>query len=329
MADLYQLLAVSPGASPDELRAAYRRLLKRHHPDQFPTGTPAHRRASGVTRALVAAWDVLGEPASRRAYDATLVGGRSCVSVPAGAPSRPSHRDQGQETSRETGRETGRDERRSAPAPQQRRVEQRYVEAHGPARLREVGPPAGDQASELLVRALRQVVAGASGSTGQVAEELYAAAVAELPGVRSRATPGTADRSVAAAALATARRELGSRGQRPRPLLDAVAEEALRALDAASPAGLLAGDATTGRATARGTTAGALRTLMWVAAAVWLVLTSQLLGDPQPTTSAWLHDVALSAALGATVIGPWWFLARAVRPQAVPGTRSPLTPAGT
>lgn len=72
MADLYQLLAVPPSASAQQLRSAYRAQLRRHHPDRFRAGSSAHQQACAVTRALVAAWEVLGEPGTRAAYDAGL-----------------------------------------------------------------------------------------------------------------------------------------------------------------------------------------------------------------------------------------------------------------
>jgi molecular chaperone DnaJ len=60
-ADHYATLGVSPGASAAEIKAAYRSLVKRHHPD-----------AGGDERtilALNAAWEVLGDGDRRRDYD--------------------------------------------------------------------------------------------------------------------------------------------------------------------------------------------------------------------------------------------------------------------
>lgn len=86
MADLYQLLAVSYDASAEQLRSAYRRQLRRHHPDRFRAGSVEHQQACAVTRAVVAAWEVLGEPASRAAYDATLGRVRESVREPVREP---------------------------------------------------------------------------------------------------------------------------------------------------------------------------------------------------------------------------------------------------
>jgi curved DNA-binding protein CbpA len=59
----YDVLAVPATASADEIRAAYRALVKRHHPDA-PSGS------ADLFRAVQAAYDVIGEAEKRRKYDA-------------------------------------------------------------------------------------------------------------------------------------------------------------------------------------------------------------------------------------------------------------------
>ncbi len=59
--DPYAVLEVCPSATQAELKAAYRRLVKQHHPD-----------AGGTEErilALNAAWEQLGDPESRRDFD--------------------------------------------------------------------------------------------------------------------------------------------------------------------------------------------------------------------------------------------------------------------
>ena len=60
--DYYSILAVRPDASPEEIRAAYRRLAKRLHPDVGGESVTFH--------AVQEAYDALSDPAGRRAYDA-------------------------------------------------------------------------------------------------------------------------------------------------------------------------------------------------------------------------------------------------------------------
>lgn len=61
MADLYDILQVSPRADADVVRAAFRALARKHHPD-----------FGGDSRAMIAlseAWHVLGDARKRAAYD--------------------------------------------------------------------------------------------------------------------------------------------------------------------------------------------------------------------------------------------------------------------
>ena len=70
MADPYAVLEVLPSATAAEIKAAYRRLVKQHHPD---AGGDDQRML-----ALNAAWEVLSDVERRRAHDRTrLPSGRS------------------------------------------------------------------------------------------------------------------------------------------------------------------------------------------------------------------------------------------------------------
>ncbi|MBI4442724.1 MAG: DnaJ domain-containing protein [Acidobacteria bacterium] len=60
--DYYAILGVAPDASPEQVRAAYRLLAKKHHTDAG--GDPARFRT------LQQAYETLNDPALRRRYDA-------------------------------------------------------------------------------------------------------------------------------------------------------------------------------------------------------------------------------------------------------------------
>jgi len=63
----YEVLGLAPAAPPEEVRQAYLRLARRHHPDR--AGGDAERM-----REVNEAWTVLGDPARRALYDLTLPG---------------------------------------------------------------------------------------------------------------------------------------------------------------------------------------------------------------------------------------------------------------
>jgi curved DNA-binding protein CbpA len=66
--DLYQLLGVPREASREEIALAWRRRARDEHPDARPSDADAPERF----RALAGAWQVLGDPARRAAYDRVL-----------------------------------------------------------------------------------------------------------------------------------------------------------------------------------------------------------------------------------------------------------------
>ncbi|QBI21620.1 J domain-containing protein [Egibacter rhizosphaerae] len=65
MWDHYGLLGVSSRATHAEIRAAYLRLVREHHPDHRPDDPASEDKV----RAANAAWEVLGDEDRRAAYD--------------------------------------------------------------------------------------------------------------------------------------------------------------------------------------------------------------------------------------------------------------------
>ena len=70
--NFYQILGVGRSASAKEIKAAYRDLVKRHHPDLFPA-PGAKAQATEKLRQINAAYAVLGNAKRRHDYDQRLI----------------------------------------------------------------------------------------------------------------------------------------------------------------------------------------------------------------------------------------------------------------
>ncbi len=64
--DPYQELGVARSASADEIRRAFRKLAKAHHPDQHPGDKASEERFKRIT----AAFDIVGDEEKRKKFDA-------------------------------------------------------------------------------------------------------------------------------------------------------------------------------------------------------------------------------------------------------------------
>ena len=65
MKDYYQILGVSRGVSPEDLKKAYRRLARQYHPDMNKGEKKAEERFKEISEA----YSVLSEPEKRKQYD--------------------------------------------------------------------------------------------------------------------------------------------------------------------------------------------------------------------------------------------------------------------
>jgi molecular chaperone DnaJ len=72
MTDYYEVLQVSRNAEPEVIEKAYKALAMKYHPDRAEAG--AHVAATARLQRVNEAYSVLGDPAKRAVYDATLPG---------------------------------------------------------------------------------------------------------------------------------------------------------------------------------------------------------------------------------------------------------------
>jgi curved DNA-binding protein CbpA len=84
MADPYKTLGVKPGDSDDAIRAAYRKLAKKHHPD-LNQGKPD---AADRFKAISSAYDILSDKDKRARFDRGEIDadGRETAAGRAGRP---------------------------------------------------------------------------------------------------------------------------------------------------------------------------------------------------------------------------------------------------
>lgn len=80
--DPYKVLQVDREAEQEVIQAAYRRLARKYHPDLAET-----REAASRMSAINAAWELIGDPAARTAYDRKRAA--EAARPPAAAPPAP------------------------------------------------------------------------------------------------------------------------------------------------------------------------------------------------------------------------------------------------
>jgi molecular chaperone DnaJ len=70
MIDPYKVLGVSPSATPEEIKKAYRSKAKQYHPDLHPNDPDAARKMNEINEA----YDILSNPEKHRRYQAGQTG---------------------------------------------------------------------------------------------------------------------------------------------------------------------------------------------------------------------------------------------------------------
>src|SRR5258706_13011541 len=81
--DYYSTLGVAKTAAEKEIKQAYRKLARKHHPDVNPNDKSAEAKFKAINEA----YEVLGDPAKRKKYDE--LGSNWRMYEQAGAPGGP------------------------------------------------------------------------------------------------------------------------------------------------------------------------------------------------------------------------------------------------
>ena len=63
--DYYQILGIAKSASAEEIRKAYRKMARKHHPDLNPGNKEAEKKFKEINEANT----VLSDPEKRKKYD--------------------------------------------------------------------------------------------------------------------------------------------------------------------------------------------------------------------------------------------------------------------
>lgn len=63
--DYYKILGVNKNAKPEEIKSAYRKLARKHHPDLNPSDKESHKKFQQINEAN----EVLSDPEKRKKYD--------------------------------------------------------------------------------------------------------------------------------------------------------------------------------------------------------------------------------------------------------------------
>ena len=79
--DPYKILQVDSEAEDEVIQAAYRRLARKYHPDLAATDEAAQRMS-----AINAAWELIGDPAARQAFDRARAAEAASAANPASSP---------------------------------------------------------------------------------------------------------------------------------------------------------------------------------------------------------------------------------------------------
>jgi len=95
---LYDYLEVSANASPEIIRAAYRALIQRYHPDKNPG---FQTEAENLVKVINHAYTILSDPDQRRQYDEKIA--RTSARADTGAANNSSSRERNTNSNRETG----------------------------------------------------------------------------------------------------------------------------------------------------------------------------------------------------------------------------------